>query len=81
MIPPRSLDCTSLPQMFVCWLHAVSGGWLKRVLTTGNRKEGSVLFNDTLNTFDLQLHGVGYMVSDHSDIERKPAAATWATLF
>ena len=35
------------------------------------RKEGNVLFNDTLNTFYLQLYGFKYMVKDHSDSERK----------
>ena len=35
-----------------------------------SRKEGNVLFNDTLNTFYLQLYGVRYMVKDHSDSER-----------
>ena len=44
-------------------------------------KEGNVLFNDALNTFYLQLCGVRDMVKDHLDSERKPAAATWATLF
>ena len=39
------------------------------------------LFNDALNTFYLRLYGIGHMVKDHSDSERKPAAATWATLF
>ena len=43
-------------------------------------KEGNVLFNDTLNTLYLRLYGVGHMVKDHSDNERKPAATTWATL-
>ena len=43
-------------------------------------EEGNVLFNDTLNTFYLRLYGVGHMVKYHSDSERKPAAATWATL-
>ena len=38
-------------------------------VTTG-RKEGNVLFNDTLNTFYLRLYGVVYMVKDHSDSER-----------
>ena len=33
-------------------------------------KEGSVLFNDVLNTFYLRLYGVGHMVKDHSDSER-----------
>ena len=30
--------------------------------------------------FYLRLYGVGHMVKDHSDSERKPAATTWATL-
>ena len=34
------------------------------------RKEGNVLFNDTLNTFYLRLYDVGHMVKDHSDGER-----------
>ena len=33
-------------------------------------KEGSVLFNDALNTIYLLLYGVGHMVKDHSDSER-----------
>ena len=33
------------------------------------RKEGSVLFNDALNTFYLRLYGVGHMVKDHLDSE------------
>ena len=46
------------------------------------QKEGrrNILFNDTLNTFYLQLYGVRHMVNNHSDTERKPAAATRATL-
>ena len=43
-------------------------------------KEVNILFNDVLNTFHLRLHGVRHMVKDHSDNERKSAAATWATL-
>ena len=35
-----------------------------------SRKEGNVLFNDTLNTFYLRLYGVRHMVKDHSDSER-----------
>ena len=34
------------------------------------RKEGTVLFNDALNTFYLLLYGVGHMVKNHSDSER-----------
>ena len=57
--------------------------WWKNEIKINNtiRKEGNVLFNDTLNTFYLQLYGIRYMVMDHSDSERKPTAATWATLF
>ena len=35
------------------------------------KKEGNVLFNDALNTFYLRLYGVGHMVKDHSDSERR----------
>ena len=34
------------------------------------RKEGSVLFNDALNTFYLRLYSVGHMVKYHTDSER-----------
>ena len=43
-------------------------------------KEGNILFNNASNTFYLWLYDVGHMVNDHSDRERKPATATWATL-
>ena len=44
-------------------------------------KEGNALFNNTLNTFYLRLYGIGHIVKDQSDSERKPAAATkWGTL-
>ena len=33
-------------------------------------KEGTVLFNDALNTFYLRLYGVKHMVKDHSDSEK-----------
>ena len=39
-------------------------------LFTVTRKEGNVLFNDTLNTFVLWLYGVRHMVKDHSDSEK-----------
>ena len=44
------------------------------------KNEVSVLFNDALNTFYLRLYGVMHIVKDHSNSERKPTAATWATL-
>ena len=34
------------------------------------RKEGNVLFNDTLNTFYLRSYGIRHMVKDHSDSEK-----------
>ena len=47
----------------------------------GRRKEGNVLFNDTLNTFYLQLYGVGHMVKDHLDSERGNPLPTHGLLF
>ena len=45
------------------------------------RKEGNILFNNTLNTFYLWLYGIEHMVKYQSDSDRKPAAATtWPTL-
>ena len=41
-----------------------------RWVVSEHQKEGNVLFNDALNTFYLQLYGVGHMVKDHSDSER-----------
>ena len=42
--------------------------YLTHIYTT--RKEGNVLFNDTLNTFYLRLYGVRHIVKDHSDSEK-----------
>ena len=45
------------------------------------RKEGNVLFNKALKTFNLWFYGVRLTEKDYSCSERKPAAATtWATL-
>ena len=35
------------------------------------RKEGNVLFNDTLNTFYLRLYGIRHMVKDYSDSQEE----------
>ena len=43
------------------------------------RKEGNVVFNDVLDTFYLQLHGIGHMVKDNSDNTRNTAAAITVT--
>ena len=42
-------------------------------------KEGNVLFNDTLNTFYLQFYGVGFMVKDLTDNEKRFAAPLFST--
>ena len=47
-------------------------------------KKGNDLFNNALNTFYLQLYGVGQTVKDHLDRERErksTAATSWGTLF
>ena len=45
---------------------------LGRVVTIKGRREGgNVIFNDTLNTFHLQLYDVRHMVKDHSDSDRE----------
>ena len=38
--------------------------------TWNGRKEGNILFNDTLNTIYLRSHGIRHMVKDHSDSEK-----------
>ena len=45
------------------------------------RKEGNVLFNNALKTFDLWLCGVGYKVKDHSDSGRGNLLLTYGLLF
>ena len=56
-----------------CVSHVTLGSVQLRVISEcykEGRKEGNVLFNDTLNTFYLRLYGVRHMVTDHSDSER-----------
>ena len=45
------------------------------------RKEGNVLFNDTLSTFYLRVYGIGHMVKNHSDSERKNLLPSHGLLF
>ena len=40
------------------------------VMSSTNGLVGNILFNDALNTFYLQLYGIGHMIKDHSDSER-----------
>ena len=51
------------------------------IIYHSKRKEGNVLFNDALNTFYLQLYGVGHMVEDHSDSERGNLLSPHGLLF
>ena len=44
-----------------------------RVTEVLTEREGNVLFNDAFDTFCLRLYGVGHIVKDHSDSERKHA--------
>ena len=52
--------------------YMASDTWLRTILIVkkGRKRERNVLFNDALNTFYLQLYGVGHMVKDHSDSEK-----------
>ena len=52
----------------IMWI-LVNNNYLN-VMLNKRRKEGNILFNDTLNTFYLWLYGVTHMVKDHSDSER-----------
>ena len=45
------------------------------------RERDNFLFNDALNTFYLQLYGVGHMIKDHSDSERGNALQPHGLLF
>ena len=54
----------------------ISWFWLKQ-----RRKEGIVLFNDTLNTFYLRLYDVGHVTKDHSDSERENPLLPHGLLF
>ena len=64
-----SASLTKIFLFFIQFQNAVSFFHkLNQAIT--KRKEGNVLFNDTLNTFYLQLYGIRNMVKDHSDSER-----------
>ena len=45
------------------------------------RKEGNVIFNDALDTFNIRLYGVEHNVKDHSAREGKHSAVTTWLLF
>ena len=50
------------------------------LLLSGRKKE-NVLFNDTLNTFYIQLYGIRHIVKDHSDSEKGNPLPPYRLLF
>ena len=54
-----------MQDVYVDWIFLIN-----KVLSTHDfGRNGTVLFNDALNTFYLRLYGVRHMVKDHSDSE------------
>ena len=55
------------------YFGSISHSWLLVGNHSDNarKKEGNVLFNDTLSTFYLRLYGIRHMVKNHSERERK----------
>ena len=67
-LPPQQIGKQSLN--FIYLELIITKYYLFIYLQYVGRKEGNVLFNDTLNTFYLRLYGVRHMVKDHSVSER-----------
>ena len=65
-----------MPQWFTTGTDLKPTAHQTRVTSLGSeyarkeRKEGNVLFNDTLNTFYIRLYDVGHMAKDHSDSDK-----------
>ena len=70
----ESTPCSSISKCKVIFLQSpILFAWsycFEDSITEG-RKEGNVLFNNTLNTFYLRLYGITHMVKDHSDSKRE----------
>ena len=75
------LRCPPLQLLRNVLRHSSTSRRTLRVLYNIYRKEGNVLFNDALKTFDLRLYGVGHMVKDHSDSERENPLPPHGLLF
>ena len=62
-----------------------NANWRQLIFTyqgfVSNEGKAMFLFKDALNTFYLRLYGIRHMVKGHSDSEKKPTVATWATLY
>ena len=61
-----------------CYNHGIVR---TELLTLSKERKGNFLFNDTLNTFYLQLYGVRHIVKDHSDSERENPLPPYGLLF
>ena len=57
----------------------VQWGKILNIASVQGRKEMFYLMMHSTH-FILRLYGIRYIVKDHSDSERKPAAVTWANL-
>ena len=81
---PPSNNIWSAPVLESCCV--ISASPQEIVLSLGTfhmlMKEGRTFFYLTKHStyFYLRLYGIGHIVKDHSDSERKPAAATLVTL-
>ena len=62
------------------WIDSYKLNQLSRRKEEKN-KEGKVLFNDTLNTFCLQLNAAENMVKNHTGNGREYPLASWAITF
>ena len=57
------------------------GSWGVTYMPRVPGMEGTVLFNDALNTFYLRLYGVTHMVKHHSDSEKGNPLSPHGLLF
>ena len=64
----QGVKCSYLRGTTFIFLEGLSSR--KEIQQFCGRQEGNILFNNTHNTFHLQLYGIRYMVKDHSDSER-----------
>ena len=64
------VSCMCNMHVCVCRVIYINMGDLTTDIWYRQGREGNVLFNDTLNTFYLQLYGIRYMVKNPSDSER-----------
>ena len=82
---PSSISLTSneviIPFYYGQTAHKAEPSFQESVLELYIRKEGNVLFNDTLNTFYVWLFGIIHMIKGHSDRERENLLLPHVLLF